>query len=211
MASARVVSLASVVSLRAKDEDGEWRDLTEGSEVFDRDEILCEADGAQFALNAYKVQQRNTSAWEDAFTITLNVSDGTSNYRQDRISVEGDATDSTVENLLTVDKGERGLKDLLATLQDKQRARFTVAEIDSGATKFRGISDDIDHANKAEIGGFEQEYKGTILCDREQFAGKTIPKRGHKLTWLPNATAYRIVSVKEDEISFAIELESVNK
>lgn len=208
MAAARVSSIASVVSLRAKDSDGDWRDLTEGSEVFDRDEILCEADGEQYGLTAYKVQERTAAAWTDALTVTLNVPDGTSNYRTDRIGVDGDATDSTVTHLVTVDKGQRILKDLLNTLKGRERYFFT---LNGGSDRFRGMFDDIEHGNKLEMEGFGQEFKGTLLCDREQFVGVNKPARGQKLKCLANGITYRIELVKEDEISYGVEFVSINK
>lgn len=208
MAFARVSSIASVVSLRAKDVFGAWRDLTESSLVADRDEILCEADGAQYGLEAYKLQGKAAGDWVDQATVTLHTPDGTSHYRQDRIAVNGDGSDSIVSVILTVQKGQLLLKDLLATLQRQARARFTLQD---GVTKFRGLSDDIEHGNKAELGGFEQDFKGTVLCDRAQFTAATAPRRGWKLRWLPNQTTYRIEAVKEDEISYAIELASLSR
>lgn len=208
MALARVSSIAGVVSLQAKSVDGVWRDLTEGSAVEDREEILCEADGAQYGLSAYKLQRRSGAAWVDAETVTLNVADGCSNYRQDRIAVDGDDTDSSAELLLTVEQGQVMLAQLLTTLKGQERARFTLRD---GATRYRGIVDDVAHGNKGELGGFEQDFKGSVLCNREQFSGAAAPTRGDKITLLTTGLSYRIDSVKVDEISYLIELVSINR
>lgn len=216
MASARVSSIASVVSLQAKSVDGVWRDLTEGSAVGDREEILCEADGEQYNLAAYVLQRRAAASWAAAETVTLNVASGSSNYRQDVIAVNGDDTDSEVAIVLTVNKGQLMLAQLLGTLQRQERSRFRLSGAGNGGSeadataRYKGHSDDIGHGNKAELGGFEQDYKGTVLCDREQFEGGVAPARGMALVWLANRVTYRIENVKRDEISYALELTSVH-
>src|SRR4051794_10354180 len=114
MSNARITGIAAVCSLQAKSTAGGWRTVTGGALISDKEEVLVEADGAQYALAAYKLQRKSAGAWIDAVTVSLDLPSGTSHYRQDRIGVTGDDTDSTAVVLVTVEKGQALLRDLNA-------------------------------------------------------------------------------------------------
>jgi hypothetical protein len=204
IATCKVTGIAAAVTLQAKGTDGEWRDLAEGDEIETGEEILAEASGAQFALTAYTLQNRVAGVWTNALAITLDLPSGTSHYRQDRFGITGDDTDNTVSILVTVERGDLMLRDLNVALEAQARNRFTYA-----GQRYKGMSDDIEFTTTFETGGQEPSFNGTILAPKRQFNG-VAPVTGQKLTaW--NGKTYRIDRVTEDEISYALTLESPNR
>lgn len=206
--TARITAIADGITIQAK-LNGVWRDLEESDQITSGEEILAQADGAQYELTAYKLQRLQAGSYVDALTIVLNTPDGSSHYRQDRVLITGDVSTNAV-SVLTIDKGQRMLADLLTHLKAQEWNRFSFP-VGTGATpaKYRGTSDDLDHATRLEVGGMAQDFQGLIVCDREQF-GAIVPKSGQKLQW-SNGRVYRIETVREDEISFALEVISINK
>jgi hypothetical protein len=208
MSAARIAAIASGITAQAKNSAGVWRDLVNNDLVYDREELLMESDSVCYAVTAAKLQKRVAGVWTDSASLTLSVPDGSSHFRKVRIAVSGDATNSVAAVLFTSSKGEAVYRQALESLQAQQRIRFT---LNADTTRFRGIADELEHANKAELGGFEQDFKGMLLCDREQFVGATEgpPERGDAVT--VNSRTYRVESVKEDEVSYLVELASVNR
>lgn len=207
MSAARITGIASVCSVQAKSTAGVWRDLTEGSAIEDKEEILVDSDGAQYDLAAYTLQRKSGGSWIDAETVSLDLPSGTSHYRQDRIGVTGDDTDSMAVILVTVDKGQALLRDLNTQLEAQCRNRFEYPE--GSGSKYKGTSDDLTYTTTFEMGGQEPDFGGTILSPRRQW-GTAVPITGQKLrAW--NGKSYRVEKVHEDDISYVIELKAINK
>ena len=214
MDAARVTGIADGVTVQARAAAegsaaaGDWRDIAEDDVVQHREELLVEVDGAKYGFEACRIQKRVAGVWTDGVIVTLDVAEGTSHFRKDRLSVGGDETNSSVA-LTTVEKGDRDLRDALWQLKRLARARFT---LEDSATKYRGVQSELEHANSAELGGFQQDFNGVMVADREQFESSPDgpPLRGQKIT-LADGTTYRITSVKTDEVSHTMEFQSVNR
>lgn len=212
MDAARVTAIGDGVTVQARAaaegsaEAGEWRDIAENDVVNHREELLVEADGAKYGFEACRIQKRVAGVWTDGVIVTLDVTEGTSHFRTDRLSVGGDETNSSVA-VTTIEKGDLDLRDALSTLKRHARSRFT---LEDEATKYRGVENAIEHGNTAELGGFQPDFAGIIVAPRDQFqdAGVT-PLRGMKLT-RSNGVSYRITSVKTDDISYEIEVASID-
>lgn len=211
MATARVSGIASGVTLQARSTAGEWRDLAENDEISDGEEILARADQGQFNLNAYQLADRVGGVWTVAQTITLHIPDGTGTYRQDRFAVEGDGTESASSLVVTVDKGQIILRDMHAALVHMQRTqggRFRYPEING--TRYLGILEDLELGTTLGEGGFDAEHRGTIICDKSQFASGHSFRQGGKILW-QDGRKLKINRVTEDEISFGLEVQQVTK
>lgn len=212
MDAARVTAIAEGITVQARTAvegpvpAGAWRDIANNDVVNHREELMVESDGVRYAFTACTLQKRVAGVWTDALNLTLDVAEGTSHFRQDRLSVGGDETNSTV-SVLTIDKGQPEMRETLRELKRQAKTRFT---LDDSETRFRGISTEIELANRAQMGGFAQDFNGVIVAEREQFVTAGVaPARGGKITVAGNT--FRITSVKVDDVSYLVEFESVNR
>lgn len=211
--SARINGIASGITVEAKNVAGTWRALAEGDLVYDQEEIKASSPGPQFSLLAYTLQRRVAGTWTDTVTVYLDAARGSSHWRQDKCQIQGNSTDSTCALILTVGKGSRQVAHDLGVLQVMQTdvgGRFSYPATD-GLT-YKGCFSSVERTSELEMGGFQEGVEAQIVSDRAQWAaaGKT-PIVGQDLLWHDNSSAYRIVKVDIDEISYVISLASVNR
>lgn len=220
MPNARIVSIAAGLTVQAKDVSGAWRTLANNDLIADQEEIRAYASGPQYGLVAYKLQRLVAAAWTDALSPSLSVRDGTSHWRQDKFQIQGNSVNSAVALILTVNKGQRGLRDALSVLQVEQTdagGQFSYPSV-NGA-KFKGLFSAVTRESTLEEGGFLEGIDAQLVCDREQFemaigpnglAGVT-PAVGQALLWFDGSSVLKIEKIDVDEISFVLHLSSVNR
>lgn len=164
-------------------------------DTFDAGETLFRvtADAPQYDALAYTIQRTNESgAYEDAYSIRLNVPDGSGTTRTDCFhSVEHNnpIPHTQFQSANTIDKGAHHTR--LAFDQQVNLERSMGVIFDYQGNLFRGIWSGNTEARQLEEGGLLEAYDVTLTSSRLQWANASIrPIVGATIT--NNGKRYKI-------------------
>jgi len=130
--------------------------------------IRVTADAPQFGARAYTVQRTDSGgAYADAYTINLNVPDGTGTTRTD-VFVSTDAPpQTTFQSQDTIDKGH--IAERLAFEQQTRLELSTGVIFDYQGNLLRGVWSGSTETKELEEGGIMEGYDVTLTSSRLQW------------------------------------------
>lgn len=188
---------------QAKSTAGAWRTLANNDTLEDGESVKVFSSGPEFGRNVYTLQNRNSSSWADALTVSLDLPSGTSHTRTDKLDIDGDATDSTVAIAVTSAKGHAALKQShLAQLaaENNRGTRF----IWKGSL-YAGVISEITKGKERIEGGYLEDADARLVCNREQFADSgQMPLVGQTLT--AEGTQFVITGLDVSDVVYNLEL-----
>lgn len=181
MSLCKIIGLLTGVDYQAKSTAGVWRSLSTDDALVDGESVKVFSFGPEFGRNVYTLQNRVSGAWTDAETVSLDLPSGTSHTRTDKLDIDGDATDSTVEIAVTHSKGHGGLKmSHLAQLaaENSRGIRF----LWKGGL-YAGVLSEITKGKERMEGGYLEDSDARLVANREQFADQGLmPLVGQVIT-----------------------------
>ena len=203
MSLCKITKLLQGVQYQAKNTSGVWRSLAADDALVDGESIKVFSSGPEFGRNVYTLQNRDSSNWADALTVSLDLPSGTSHTRTDKLDIDGDTTDSTVAIAVTSHKGHAGLKQShLAQLaaEDMRGTRFLWR-----GSLYAGVVSEITKAKEQMEGGYLEGADARIVANREQFADQGVmPLVGQPLT--VEGTQFVITGLDVSDVVYSIEL-----
>lgn len=207
-AASKIVSIGTGLTVTAKSVAGVWRSVASGDELAAGEEVKVQAASAQYARAAYILQRKVAGVWTNALTVTLDLPTGHSHFRQDKLTIAGDTTDSTVVISVTTDKGHTYLRRALTEMQRTEQRKGGLFTYKSAS--YWCSPSDFDNATDLKDTGFGEVIAGTLMSTREQWETAGIsPESGQLVTY--QGAQYRIEKVEIDEISYTLTLGSKNK
>ena len=203
MSLCKITKLLQGVQYQAKNTSGVWRSLAADDALVDGESIKVFSSGPEFGRNVYTLQNRDSSNWADALTVSLDLPSGTSHTRTDKLDIDGDTTDSTVAIAVTSHKGHAGLKQShLAQLaaEDMRGTRFLWR-----GSLYAGVVSEITKAKEQMEGGYLEGADARIVANREQFADQGVmPLVGQPLT--VEGTQFVITGLDVSDVVYSIDL-----
>ena len=203
MSVCKITQLLTGVEYRAKSAAGVWRSLASDDALADGESVKVFSSGPEYGLNVYTLQNRVSGAWADALTIALDLPSGTSHTRTDKLTITGNATDSSVSIALTSNKGHPGLK--LSHLAQLEAENTRGTRFIWKGSLYAGVISEITKGKERIEGGYLEDADARLVCNREQFADAgTMPLVGQTVT--VEATRFVITGLGVSDVVFNLEL-----
>lgn len=207
MSLCRITTLRAGFRYQAKSTAGVWRTLSEGDALATGEVVEVRAGGTCYGVEAYRLQNRVSGSWADALSVSLDLDNGDSVTRKDKLTIAGDATDSTVAVALTYDKG------LLSTTR-KHRAQLHAE--DKRGIVFRwheriwaGVLSVREESNDVGAGGYLPESDARLVANRRQFAEYgLLPVDGQRI--VADGVLFEIVGLEVGDAVLSCELRRAN-
>lgn len=168
MSNCRITGLVTGFRYHAKNTSGVWRTLSADDTIATGENIEVFSSGPCYGVLVYRLQNRVSGVWTDAINVSLDLADGTSHTRTDKITVTGDATDSTVTVALTHAKGHKALLDAHRAQDHAEKTRG-VAYTYEGQTLL-GVVSEVSSERGATPGGYLEGADARLVTNRRQFA-----------------------------------------
>jgi len=134
------------------------------------------ADAAQYGASAYTVQRTNESGeWEDAYTVTLNVPDGSGTTRTDcfhSVSHKNPVPHTQFQSSYTIEKGAAHTRQ--AFEQQLALEKIQGVTFDYQGNIFRGMLSGNTETRQLEDGGLLEGYDVTLTSSRLQWVNASV-------------------------------------
>lgn len=207
MSLCRITATIPTIRYSAKSAAGAWRLLSEGDALANDETLEVISGGPSFGVTACIVQNRVSGAWANALTITLDVKEGTSHTRQDKLTVTGDASDSTVTTALTFNKGHLSIKRAHDAQVHAETTRGVTFSWNS--QMWLGVLSEATHTKDHGEAGFYQEADARLVANRAQFAAaSSIPTVGAKLS--AGDSRFVVTGLTAGDVTYSFDLRRNN-